>query len=278
MPELPEVETIRRNLATDITGKIIKNVEILTAKQFIGDDKIIIGHKIIAVSRTGKIISLKFSDTLYLSIHLKLTGQLLFAKNKKQAVFHHRIPFVKTDRLPAKTTRITINLSDGSALFFNDLRKFGWMKVTDKPEKPAGIDVLSKDFTSELVNSFTRKTAKPIKLLLMEQNNIAGIGNIYANDALFVAGILPTRPAKTLKDAETKKLYQAIKQVINEGLKYDGSSDDAYILPDASEGHYQEHFKVYQKEGLPCPNKCGGKIIRIKQGGRSSFFCPKCQK
>ncbi len=279
MPELPEVETIRRLLIKDIVEKTIKEIEVLSAKQFIGDKKKIIGQKITNIERVGKIMAVSLSNKLYLNIHLKMAGQLLFSKNRN-TVFHHKIPFVKGDTLPAKTTRIIIDFSDGSLLFFNDLRKFGWMKVSDKPEKPTGTDVLSSNFTLQRLINFTASTKKPIKLLLMDQDKIAGIGNIYANEILFYAAINPTRKANSLKEYEINKLHKAISNIINAGLKYHGSSagDEAYVLPDASRGHYQEHMAVYQREGESCLNKCGTIIQRIKQSGRSSFFCPKCQK
>ncbi len=280
MPELPEVETIRRALIKDILGKKIKNIEVLSPKQFIGDKKKAIGQKIVDIKRTGKIMAIHLSGKLYLNIHLKMAGQLLYSDKNGQVTFTHKIPFVSGNSLPAKTTRIIIGFTDGSTLFFNDLRKFGWIKVSDKPEKPTGTDVLAKDFTLQFVNSLVHNYLKPIKLLLMEQDKLAGIGNIYASEALFYAGIDPRRKAKSLSESEAKKLYQSILKVIDTGLKYNGSSagDEAYVLPDASRGRYQDHMVVYHREGEPCPNGCKGKVERTKQGGRSTFFCPKCQK
>ena len=177
-------------------------------------------------------------------------------------------------------TRIKADKSyDNSGLFFNDLRKFGWIKVADKPEQPKGNDVLSKNFNLQFVNSFIHKTNKPIKLLLIDQDKIAGVGNIYANDALFLAKINPLRRSNTLTAPEINNLYKAIKKVIEQGLKHGGSSgaDEAYIRPDAKKGEHQKYFMVYQREGEPCSH-CKTPIKRIKQGGRSSFFCPVCQK
>lgn len=285
MPELPEVETIRRYLYQDIIGKTIKDIDIRVAKQFISQKERVIGKKIVDIQRKGKIIIIKFTHLLFLNIHLKLTGQLVFAKEINQK-YKTTIPHANSNSLPAKTTRIIIYFTDSSVLYFNDLRKFGWMKVTDKPEQPKGIDVLSKDFTLKYFNSLvhrspgkgglTHKTNKPIKLLLMDQDKICGIGNIYANDALYIAKIHPLKKSKSLSDEEIKRLYQAIKQTINQGLKYHGSSDESYILPDASVGHYQNHFKAYGREKKPC-SRCRTLIRRIKHHGRSSFFCPNCQ-
>ncbi len=280
MPELPEVETIRRSLVKNILGKKIRNIEVLSPKQFIGDKKKTTGQKITGIERTGKIMAIHLSDNLFLNIHLKMAGQLIYSNQSGQVTFTRKIPFVNGNSLPAKTTRIIIDFTDGSTLFFNDLRKFGWLKVADKPEKPSGIDILSKEFTLSAAEGLIRNSSKPIKLFLMDQDKLAGIGNIYASEILFYAGIDPRRKAKSLSESEVKKLYQSILKVINAGLKYNGSSagDEAYILPDASRGHYQEHMAVYHREGKPCPNGCQGKVERIRQAGRSTFFCPECQK
>ena len=275
MPELPEVETIRRYLTKDLTGKTIKKIDVLVKKQFIGNPKILEGKKIKEVIRFGKVLSLKFSDSLYLSVHLKLTGQLLVGKNN--ILYKKNIPHLNTNKLPAKTTHIIIYFTDKTILYFNDLRKFGWMKVVSTPEKPKGIDVLSKNFTQKYFTDQTDSTDKLIKLLLMDQDKLAGIGNIYANDALFLAKIHPLRKSKSLSSQEINRLFAAIKQVIKDGLKYNGASDESYVLPDASLGRYQNHFQVYGRENESC-RICKTPIIRIKHGGRSSFFCPICQK
>jgi len=278
MPELPEVETIKNSLKPDILGKTITDIEILSPKNFIGNKKIVIGKKIIDIDRYGKVLVFKLSTDCYLNIHFKLSGQMLFAKDLKNAIFKNIIPFTKTNKMPGKTTRVIIRFSDDSGLFFNDLRKFGWIKVSKKPLIPKGIDVLSKQFTLEKLAQLISKTSRPIKLFLMDQDFLTGIGNIYANDLLFLAKIHPLRPSKSLTKQEIKNLHKAIVQEIKKGIKDQGSSgaDEAFILPDGSKGKHQRHFLVYQKEGKPCP-RCKTKIKRIKQNNRSSFFCPKCQ-
>lgn len=289
MPELPEVETIKINLEPKIIGKTISNIIILSPKNFIGDKNKVIGAKIISLHRYGKILVFKLTkpvnsltkkqnNYLYLNIHFKLSGQMLFAEKINKAVFKNKIPFTKGNKMPANTTRVIIKFKDESGLFFNDLRKFGWIKISEKPLAPKGVDVLSKKFTLKLINSLTRKTRKPIKLLLMDQDLITGIGNIYANDSLFLAKIHPLRPANLLTEKEVKKLFLAIINEIKKGIIDQGSSgaDEAFILPDGSKGKHQRNFLVYQRENKPCL-KCKTKIKRIKQNSRSSFFCPKCQ-
>jgi len=284
MPELPEVETLKRQLEKKVKGKVIEEVDVLSPKNFIGRKEDVIGKKIEEVDRFGKVLSLKLVDiknktSVFLNIHLKLTGELLYANDVCNAVFKEIIPFTKTNKMPASTTRVVIKFSDGSGLFFNDLRKFGWMKAKDVPEKPKGIDVLSKDFTLEFFSNLVKKSKKPIKIILMDQEKITGIGNIYANDALFLAKIHPKRKAESLKKTEIKALFESIKKIIEQGIKHGGSSgaDEAFVQIDGTKGQHQRFFLVYQRENFLCPI-CGTSIKRIKQGGRSSFFCPNCQR
>ncbi len=287
MPELPEVETIKRKLKPNVINKTISEIKILSPKNFIGNIKDVLNRKIISVERYGKVLVLKLSQVgqdrplqyNFINIHFKLSGQILFSKDINDAIFKNFIPFTGGNKMPANTTRVIIKFSDGSGLFFNDLRKFGWIKVSDQPLKPKGIDVLSKEFTVKLVNSLTRKTRKPIKVLLMDQDLITGIGNIYANDSLFLAKVHPQRQSNSLTGLEIKLLYKTIKQTITDGIRDCGSSgaDEAFILPDGSRGNHQRNFLVYQREGKPCIN-CKTIIKRVKHNGRSSFFCPNCQK
>lgn len=284
MPELPEVETIRQYLIKDLIDKNIKKIEVNVPKQFIGNKNEIINKRIVDIQRKGKIIVIKLvnpktrkpTNYLFLNIHLKLTGQLVFAKKINQK-YKDIIPHTKSQILPAKTTHITIYFTDDSILYFNDLRKFGWMKLTNKPEIPKGVDILSKKFTLEFFTDLTDLINKPIKLLLLDQDKLAGIGNIYANDALFLANIHPLRKSNNLLKNEQEKLFYAIKKVIKLGLKFNGASDQSYILPNAQSGKYQDHLQVYGREKLPCLI-CKTQIKRIKHHGRSSFYCPKCQK
>ncbi|NMB84392.1 bifunctional DNA-formamidopyrimidine glycosylase/DNA-(apurinic or apyrimidinic site) lyase [Candidatus Roizmanbacteria bacterium] len=278
MPELPEVESIRRHLKPLIIGKTITSIRILEKKQFFGNPKSIIGQKITALERKGKVMSFKTENGLYMNFHLKLTGQILFSKNIDRAVFKNKVPFTQSSKMPGKTTRIIIGFRDGSVLFFNDLRKFGWIKVSSRPEVPDSLDILDKNFSLDYFKKAVLSSGRPVKILLLDQDKMAGIGNIYANDSLFIAGINPLRKSNSLTDHEINKLYLAIKKIILEGLKHKGSSgaDEAFILPDASKGGQQNYFKVYQRENQPCLN-CNSRITRIKHGGRSSFFCPKCQ-
>jgi len=286
MPELPEVETTARILKTKLVGKKIADVKIFSQKQFPNDPKLIIGSKIVNIKRRAKILVI-YLDKLVLIIHLKLTGQLVYADKteKGKAVFGHPIPLSGGSSLPGRSTRVTLEFSDRSVLYFNDLRKFGWIKIIPKSKfdietfDNLGIEPFSKYFTSEALEKIFAKTRRAIKTVLMDQKLIAGIGNIYANEALFVAKINPQRPANSLSRKETDLLARAILQTLKKAVANQGTSaaDDAYIKPDGSKGNNQNHLLVYQKTGSNCPN-CSGKIKRITLGGRGTFFCPNCQK
>lgn len=279
MPELPEVESIKRQLKPDLIGKTVVAVKILSSKNFVGKKESVYNKKVTSVDRYGKVLVITLAGPIYLNVHFKLSGQMLFAKNVKKAHYKNVIPFTGGKTMPANTTRVIIEFSDGSGIFFNDLRKFGWIKVSYQPLKPKGVDVLDKKFTPKLLSSLTQKTRKPIKVLLMDQDLITGIGNIYANDSLFLAKIHPQRTSNSLIKKDTDLLYRAIKKTIADGLKDMGSSgaDEAFILPDGSRGGHQRNFLVYQREGKPCL-KCKTIIKRVKHNGRSSFYCPNCQK
>ena len=283
MPELPEVETVKKELAKRIIGQKIVQVKILEKKQFFGDPELIIGRKIVKLWRRAKILAVDING-LILLIHLKMTGQIIYLSNKKKLIsVGHPLPF-GPDQLPNKMTRVIIGLNDGSRLFFNDLRKFGWLKVLTKKQTRAelsslGPEPLGKDFTLKYFINTLKKTRRAVKTVLLDQAVVAGIGNIYASEALFEAEIDPRRQANSLSDQEITGLHQAIKRILLEAINYGGTSaaDQAYIKPDASLGRYQDKLKVYQRDGQKC-YRCGGIIARFKQNGRSTFWCPRCQK
>lgn len=286
MPELPEVETIKLGLQKLIVGKTIKNVDVRKAKIFVGDPKEVIGKKIESVERRGKILIINLSGGISILIHFKLSGQIVWIPHVEgeSVTLGHPVPFAGTE-LPAKTTHVIFDI-DGGKLFYNDLRQFGWIRVIRnigdigkiKEINKMGPEPFDKEFTVEYLKKVFNKTSKPIKLVLLDQEKIAGIGNIYANDALFEAGIMPTKPAKQLSDLAIKQLKKAIIKVLKEGIKYGGSSakDEAYIKPNGEPGGYQNHFRVYQRNGQKC-RKCDGIVKRMNLGGRGTFYCEKCQ-
>ena len=281
MPELPEVETIRLYLHKHLIGKTIIDIDIREPKQFHGDPKQAVRKSVELIGRTGKILHIKLHDDkqpLYLSFHLKLSGQILFSQNKDNSEFTNIIPRTNTKRMPASTTRIILYFDDNSALYFNDMRKFGWVKLSENPEEPLAADILSPVFTYEYFNRALEGVRRPIKVVLLDQEKMAGIGNIYANDSLWEAQIHPARKTNTLTEQEKKALYDSILKIIHEGIRYRGSSakDELYVLPDSKKGTYQLHFKTYHQQGKPC-KRCQTIIQRIAVGGRGTFYCPHCQ-
>ncbi|MGI5825882.1 MAG: bifunctional DNA-formamidopyrimidine glycosylase/DNA-(apurinic or apyrimidinic site) lyase [Patescibacteria group bacterium] len=291
MPELPEVETIRLQLDQFLKGLTIVDIQILSPKNFLGKPADILGKKVLHAKRRAKISLIELEDNFCLAIHLKLTGQLIY-RDKQEEISDKKIcekegPFAVCE-LPNKFTRVIITFDNGGKLFFNDLRAFGWIKVLQTQEACTDLPELSKlgpeandekAFSLEYFKEMLSKTKKPIKLVILDQEKLAGVGNIYANEALFAAGIMPTRSANSLTEEETKKLREKIIEVLNESIKYKGTSDrdEAYRQLSGQKGEYQYHLKVYGKTGKPCPG-CSGTIERIAVGGRGTFFCPSCQK
>lgn len=289
MPELPEVETIARQLDTKLDGKRIRNVEVMKAKSFIGDPKQLIGKEVAQVDRVSKMIIFRFKEThLVMLGHMKMTGQLVWRPKKwedgdlKGEIVGGHPTEDWVSKLPSKHTRVTIEFDDQSLLFFNDLRIFGWLKLTDEEEVQKQIaklppDVTDKRFTLEYFEKVLARSKRPVKIVIMDQALIGGVGNIYANDALFDAGINPARPASSLSNEEKEKLYKSTKKMIELGIKFGGASAANFVQTTGIGGKYQEHFLVYKREGKQCFN-CEGKVQKMKLGGRGTFYCPNCQK
>ena len=280
MPELPEVEVVRLFLNSHIVGKTISKLEIITPKSFIGNNKLVEGQKIIKTSRIGKQLSIYLENNLILLFHLKMTGQIILG----EFVFGHPTPREDKSILPNKSTRLILNFSNGSQLFFNDQRKFGWVKLLNqseltKAQKNLGLDILNSKFTPKYFFNQLQNTSRPIKTALLDQTKFAGIGNIYANDALWEAKIHPLTPANSTSANKSKDLHQAVIDIIRESISHGGSTakDKKYLKPNGQPGSHQYHFRVYQKAGEPCP-RCHTPIESLKIAGRSAFYCPRCQK
>jgi formamidopyrimidine-DNA glycosylase len=275
MPELPEVQTIVNQLQRKIVGKKIKSVKINLAKLINGVkvkdfEKIVNGAKIEKVSRRAKLIIIELSNHYSLIVHLKLTGRLIFKKKLEGE---------------DEKSHLIYEFSDGSFLIHHDFRQFGWVKLikTNELEKyfekeGFGPEPLEKEFTLEKFKELlAKKPRQKIKPLLMDQKFIAGVGNVYAQEACWCAKILPTRIVKSLKDEEIENLYHCLIKILKEAIKYRGSSVDAYVDTEGKPGEYISHLKVYDREGEKC-HRCFGKIKRITLGGRGTYFCPNCQK
>lgn len=279
MPELPEVETIRIGLQKHLVGHKILDIHINLPKIFIGDIQPIIGAKVVSVRRFGKGLVIGLNNGFSLAAHVKMTGQFIYLSNNMSSKPHPE----KVGKLPGKFTHIIFNLDKNAVLYYNDIRQFGWIKVvkTDKILelpffKNLGPEPL-KDLTLEKFIDLTSKSKTPIKLLLMDQTKIGGIGNIYANDALYVSSIHPKRPASSLTTDEQSRLFTAIETVLKKGIEVGGASERNYVNVLGETGGYQNFFQIYGKVGKPCP-RCKTTIERIALGGRGTFFCPACQK
>ena len=291
MPELPEVETVRLFLDQHILAKTISHIEILNPKSFVGDPELVEEQTIVSTSRLGKQLSLHLKNHLTLLFHLKMTGQIIVlpalsreGREAGRVSLGHPTPKEDKSSLPKKSTRVIFTFSDGTKLFFNDQRKFGWVKLFNPDElaefqNNVGIDALSPDFTDDYFYHQLQKTARAIKLVLLDQSKFAGIGNIYDNDALFLSRIHPQTPSNKITLKQAKILRQNLVDLMKESLFHGGSTakDNKYIHPDGSIGQHQYYFRVYQRDNQPCQN-CQTSIKRIRVGGRGTFFCPVCQK
>jgi len=270
MPELPEVETIKKDLEKLIVGRKVLGIETNSPKQVQPSleiaRKAIVGMTIKKVQRRAKILQIFFSNGSIIIIHLKLTGRLLVRKKgDKSDDWQH----------------ITVSLSGGKELRFADSRKFGWFRLLKnetelkKILKEFGPEPLD-DLTLPVFQKILSSTSRPVKIILMDPKRISGVGNIYASEALFLAGIDPRRAANKIKP-EVQKLYEALEKVLKLGLKYRGASDQYYLDALGRKGAYQEHFLVYGRQKKKCL-VCSDLIKRIVLGGRGTFYCSTCQK
>lgn len=281
MPELPEVETIKLGLQKYLVGHKIVNVDVRLPRIFSGDFKKIIAGKVIAVRRFGKGLLIDLDNEYSVAVHVKMTGQLLFKEPKETE--GPKETKVNVGDLPDKYTHVVFMLDKGAVLYYRDMRQFGWVNILPTKDaqdlpffKSLGPEPL-KDLTQEKFKSIISRNKTNIKVLLMDQKKISGIGNIYANDALFVAGIDPRRYSVSLTQDEQTKLFKAIEQVLKKGLEVGGASEWSYVDALGGSGNYQNFFQVYNKKGKPCKT-CGAIIEKISLGGRGTFFCPNCQK
>ncbi len=275
MPELPEVETIRRQLES-IIGSTITSVEFTPSKVIRGEMSTILHEKILSIERYGKLLVIRLSNNRALTVHLKMTGRLSLLETGDEVPGYNHISFHLTPALSSDRR--------GSLfLVYCDMRKFGFVALHTKEEiislpfiRNLGKEPL-KDLTLQDFQNLLSRSNRAIKVLLLDQSKIAGIGNIYDCEALWLAGIRPQRRANSLQQTEIRKLFIAIEDVLREGIKRGGASDNTYRNLYGGKGEYQNFFKVYGRTGKPCP-RCGTLIVRESLGGRGTFFCPHCQK
>ncbi len=267
MPELPEVETIVRDLRPQLTGCTITGVWIGWARTVATPDfeRRVVGQTITGVGRRGKYLTFALSGGDTLLIHLKMTGRL--------QVMPAGAPRLKHDR-------VIFTLDDGRELHFNDSRKFGRVYVVADPAQALaslGPEPLDDDFTAADFAALIARRKGRLKPLLLNQAFLAGVGNIYADEALFVAGLHPQRRADTLSTAQIEDLYRAIRHVLREAIRHEGTTVSWYRKVNGDEGQHQNHLLVYGRRDEPC-TRCGEPIRRIVVGGRGTHFCPRCQR
>lgn len=287
MPELPEVETVRRGLASLIVGKVVVSEAHDTEKGFPNSPSdvraFLIGARVTDIRRRAKVLMIDLSTQYTLLIHLKMTGQLVFVGDTRFGAGHPNDSLV--DELPDKSTRVTLAFQDGSKLFFNDQRKFGWVRLLPTIEIPeidfmkkVGPEPLDESFTAaEFMQRFARRSKTTIKAAILDQSVVAGVGNIYADESLWGAKIHPQRLVSSVTEAEFTALYHELRQVMNLAIEKGGSSNHTYVNAEGKKGSYMDFARVFRREGLLCP-RCNTVIEKMRVAGRGTHVCPFCQQ
>ncbi len=308
MPELPEVETVVRELHKKLAGRTIDTVDVRSFKlvavgpEGLGSKRVgsksiatrfaktLQGAQVVAVRRRAKLLIFELSGSHTLFVHLKMTGQFIFedpalrAKTGSKYRILNKLsaPLVQ---LPSKHTHVVFQFTDGSTLYFNDMRQFGYLKLVADVDvaqiqelQDYGPEPLDKAFTSEqFVRAVERRAKSPIKLVLMDPVVVVGIGNIYSDEILFCAGVRPERLVSTLSTAELQRIFEAIGPVLRQGIHTKGSSVGDFVRTDGAWGSMGKYHFVYGRKKQAC-KVCGSMIESMKMGGRTACFCPQCQK
>lgn len=287
MPELPEVETVRRGLSKLIVGKTIASTQHDTDKSFPNADadvqNFLIGATITGIHRRAKVLLIELSTGYSLMIHLKMTGQLVYVgADMRFGAGHPNDSLVNS--LPDRSTRVTIVFSDNSVLYFNDQRKFGWVKLLPTIEIPnidfmkkVGPEPLEADFTAEaFAERFARRKKTSIKAAILDQSIVAGVGNIYADESLWGAKLHPSRLVGSITPADFKALYTELRAVMNLAIDKGGSSNQNYVNAEGKKGSYMDFARVFRRDGQACP-RCNTTIEKLRVAGRGTHVCPVCQ-
>ena len=321
MPELPEVETIKLGLQKRIIGLKIQKIQILSPKSFIGNPNLASGQIVLNIWRRGKILGIDLGTSLRatakqssqeithtqiassqtprndnsitLLFHLKMTGQLVYISgderltiNDKRFIGGHPTEDM-LGKMPNAHTRVIFNFSDGSHLYFNDQRKFGWVRVVHGSEftvhgkdilENLGPEPLEKDFTWQVLkNNLMKHKNMPVKVAIMDQSVVSGVGNIYSNEACFDAKIDPATLVSQMSDKQFQALYHGTIKALQDGIKHGGSTVAHFVDPEGHKGYFLDYAFVYGRNNHPC-KVCGTEIKKITLGGRGTYFCPHCQK
>lgn len=287
MPELPEVETVRIGLQSFLPGKQVKAVHHDWPKSFPNApadvEQFLIGAHITEVKRRAKVLLIELDTKYTLVIHLKMTGQMVYRGSNERFGAGHPNDSLIHD-LPDKTTHVYFDFTDGSQLFFNDQRKFGWVRLLPTVEVQhldfflkVGPEPLADDFAStDFIQRLLRRAKSGIKAVLLDQTVIAGIGNIYADEGLWAAKIHPETKVQDIPKEQLETLYTELIAVLKLSIEKGGSTDRNYVNAEGKKGSYMSFAKVFRREGKPCP-RCGTTIIKTRVAGRGTHICPVCQ-
>ncbi len=288
MPELPEVEILKRGLNIHLKSHRILGYEVLRDKSFLFDaataKSFLVGSVVLRVKRRAKLLLIELSSNYTLVVHLKMTGQLVYRPDSGNNFGAGHPSTSLVAKLPDKTTRVIISLNEAK-LFFNDQRVFGWMKLIPSPEvgqaefiRKLGPEPLHRLFNDKVfIDRVRRRRRSRIKPVILDQTVLAGVGNIYADEALWLAKIHPETKVENIEDADLSKLRQAVVQVLKRGIAKGGSTDRNYVDVEGNKGSYLSFAKVFRREGQSC-KRCRTTIDKIKVAGRGTHVCETCQK
>lgn len=288
MPELPEVETVRTGLQALLPGLVVAGESHDWPKGFPNSAtdvaSFLVGAHITQVRRRAKVLLIDLSTGYSLVIHLKMTGQLVF-RGKTVAFGAGHPNHSLVGELPDKSTRVTLTFTDGNRLFFNDQRKFGWMRLMPTTEveeldffRKVGPEPLAADFTSDMfVERLSRRRRSGIKAVLLDQTVVAGIGNIYADESLWAAKIHPETAVQDIPRGKILDLFDGLREILRLSIEKGGSTDRNYVDAEGKRGSYLTFANVFRREGQSC-NRCGATIIKLRVAGRGTHICPHCQQ
>lgn len=287
MPELPEVETVRIQLRHKVSQKTIKAVEVFHSKTVAFDEEIedkLVGKTIADIDRIGKLMIFSFvgEDDMFLLAHLKMTGQFFFVEDNDVSGGGHSMTEADVRDLPNKHTRVAFYFTDGSALYFNDMRLFGYTKLAtakelEKARSGFGPEPITEGFDVEWFSKKLRARKTPVKAALLDQKFVAGLGNIYVDEALWRAGVRPARRSDRVTKKEASLLAAAAGEVMNESIAVGGTTFQHFVDTGGDNGNFTDYLKVFGQQGKPCP-RCGEIIKKIRCAGRGTHYCPGCQK
>jgi len=289
MPELPEVEVVKRSLTNKIQKLVVEGITVKDEKLRYRINKnklkVLIGLKIIKILRRSKFLLFIFERNTVMLVHLGMTGKFFFINEKEikhKTSFYYNID----DEKENKHDRLIFLLSKKQKLIYNDVRKFGFIKILNKKQlkynlhlKNLGPEPLSKNFNFKYFKNYLINRNRSIKDILMDQKFVSGLGNIYANEVLFLSKVKPTKKTYLIKDKEILKIIKNTKKTLKKAISLGGSSLRDFSSSDGKKGRFQQYFYVYGRMGENClSRKCNKKIIKTLIGNRATFYCPKCQK